>query len=389
MHPVSDHESIDLNCSKSIQIRSLIAGFLYHGKIEDVSSEDSSDAHVVHDALVRIRHATLLPSPSPVAISAEDCGAAYRFLAAVLSIMPGKWILTGQKRLLNRPIQSLIDVLIQTGAHIVSCPQGWLIEGRPLHARKLSVDCSQSSQFASALLLIGPKIGLEELDISPTPTPSQAYIDMTRQVLSAVCAEKPVPAEGDWSTAAFWYAYLALSRSINSLQLNLLKMDSVQGDCIIARWMEDWGLVRSIQKSNGIVIERLGAASVPDIELDMHDHPDLVPVLVALAAAYPFRLTMHNVGTLNLKESRRLDHLADAIGTLCECQVIGDKLLYINGMNRFLVKNFSPLFEVHNDHRLVMAYQLLRLQFGIRISEMAPVAKSYPAFLKYFCEEHT
>ena len=250
MFRVLNHDTIRLNSSKSLLIRALVARFLYHGVLPDLTPGDSEDVRVVHRCLQTLSEPR--SHSHPVTVDVRDCGAAYRFLMAVLSVTEGEWLLTGTPRLLERPVEPLVYALAAAGAELNRSAAGWHIKGKPLHAESITVDCTLSSQFASALLLIGPKIGLKELTVLPDNPPSEPYIDMTRRVVADVLADKPFRREADWSTSAFWYAFVLLSPSVDELLLQDLRLDSIQGDNIIHLIFKELG-ISSKQKDEGVL----------------------------------------------------------------------------------------------------------------------------------------
>ena len=90
-----------------------------------------------------------------------------RFMTAYLAVTEGRHVLTGTERMKHRPIGVLVDALRQLGAHIDYVGEEGFpplrIEGRPLDGGYVEVPGDISSQFISALLMIGPvlKNGLE------------------------------------------------------------------------------------------------------------------------------------------------------------------------------------------------------------------------------------
>ena len=260
MFLVHNPDSIRLNSSKSLLIRALVARFLYHGDLPELTPGDSEDVRVVHRCLRTLSEPR--SHSLPVTIDVRDCGAAYRFLMAVLSVTEGEWLLTGTPRLLERPVEPLVHALTAAGADLYRTAAGWHITGKPLHEESLTVDCTLSSQFASALLLIGPKIGLKGLAVLPDNPPSEPYISLTRHVVSDVLAGAPFRREADWSTAAFWYAFVLLSPSVDELLLQDLHLESIQGDCFTDLIFKELG-ISSNQKDEGVLI-RKNHGFVPD-----------------------------------------------------------------------------------------------------------------------------
>ena len=382
MFRVLNHDTIRLNSSKSLLIRALVARFLYHGVLPDLTPGDSEDVRVVHRCLQTLSEPR--SHSHPVTVDVRDCGAAYRFLMAVLSVTEGEWLLTGTPRLLERPMEPLVHALTAAGAELHRTAAGWHIKGKPLHAESLTVDCTTSSQFASALLLIGPKIGLKELDISPVPTPSEPYIAMTRRVVADVIADVPFRREADWSTAAFWYAFLLLSPQMDELLLQDLRLESSQGDSVTTLIFKELG-VFSKQKDEGVLIgKNRDYLPVFNHRFNLSDHPDLAPVLAVTAAMLPYSFTLTGLGNLNRKESRRLDALAHELPPFATVEVTGGDTLRIIG--NMTEKTASSPFVVNtrSDHRLVMAFSLLSLKYNIQLSDIECAKKSYPDFENYF-----
>lgn len=378
---VENAELISLNSSKSMLIRQLILSFLYGEKLEGICANDSEDVKLVHHLLSIINQG--FKDNETVNLDVSDCGAAYRFLMAVAAVTPGRWHLTGTPRLLTRPILPLVVALQQIGADITPSASGWDITGRPLHAKRVSVDCTKSSQLGSALLLIQQRIGAEEVTILPAAPPSAPYIELTRRMADAYRKGVTVPREGDWSTAAFWYAYLLARKDLTSLTLSNLHLNSWQGDRVVAEWFRNFG-VQSEQQNGDVWIHKadIGGNTAP-LTFDLTAHPDLAPVLAATALLCGRRATLHGLASLNSKESRRLDLLSEVMGHFTKVEVSGNDTLEIF-INQEDSESETLHFDAHNDHRIVMFLTLLSTRFNLHISGCHSVKKSYPDFEKYF-----
>lgn len=386
---IVDNQEIFLNSSKSLLIRQLVLDFLYLGRGVDVESDDSEDVKVVQDCLHYFKNPLYLSGKDEVRIDVRDCGAAYRFLMAVASITPGRWLLTGTERLLARPIAPLVDALRSIGADIRPAQDGWLIAGKRLRASRVSIDCSSSSQFASALILVSKQVGLQNIEIFPSPTPSFPYIKMTEQLLENCLENKVFVREADWSTAAFWYAFLALSPDVSRLTLKDLHLHSAQGDRVVAQWMELFG-IHSSQTADGVLITKVAAS--PDargeLQFDLSSHPDLAPVLAVLAATMPCRMRLHGLENLNSKESRRLDVLVKELAPFADLHVVAGSELSICGKD--IATGHSPYhLDCHDDHRMIMAFSLISLKYNTLCKHSSSVGKSYPYFEKYYESAHS
>lgn len=387
-------KKVQLPVSKSLYIRKLIYDFLKYHRLDDIEAGFPEDVRIVHDSLFRIQKAETGQNPTGEAvwIDVRDCGAAYRFLMAVLAVTPGQWLLTGTPRLLQRPIDELVQVLRSIGAEIQWCSRRdainrvsvnenggcWQIHGKPLHADELTIDCTRSGQFASALWLISKKIGLKKLHVLPENPSSAAYIAMTKSIVESK-ADLDAKRMGDWSAAVYWYARLLLegqrcgvqsSHSSSdtascdapaSYKLLHLDLQSLQSDAIIAQWFSQWGIV-SRQEEDGVVIEfkeffdcqkntitsgnendsqneesKLDKTDfqVDVIELDMSQNLDLVPVLACMACLWPKKMIFNGVSNLKYKESNRLQIIQEQLSSFAKIEIksyngIPDNQLVIN-----------------------------------------------------------
>ncbi|MBR4537129.1 MAG: hypothetical protein IKO62_10855 [Bacteroidales bacterium] len=365
----------------------------YH-RLDDIEAGSPEDVRIVHDSLFRIQKAETEQNQDGkvVRIDVRDCGAAYRFLMAVLAVTPGQWLLTGTPRLLQRPIDELVHVLRSIGAEIQWCSRRdainrvsvnenggcWQIHGKPLHADELTIDCTRSGQFASALWLISEKIGLKKLHVLPENPSSAAYIAMTKSIVESK-ADLDAKRMGDWSAAVYWYARLLLegqrcgvqsSQSSSdtvscdapaSYKLLHLDLQSLQSDANIAQWFSQWGIV-SRQEEDGVVIEfkeffdcqkntitsgnendfqneesKLDKteSQVDVIELDMSQNLDLVPVLACMACLWPKKMIFNGVSNLKYKESNRLQIIQEQLSSFAIIEIksyngIPDNQLVIN-----------------------------------------------------------
>ena len=382
-------EKIVLPVCKSLYIRKLICDFLKRRLLDKVDDGFPVDVRIVRDCLARIAEVESGQNPAdkPVCIDVRDCGAAYRFLMAVLAITPGQWLLTGTERLLHRPIEELVEALRSIGADVQYCPRRdeaypvstdmeyvgfWQIHGKTLHASEMTIDCTRSGQFATALLLIADKIGLQELHVQPEKPSSVAYIAMTKAVIKGEADLTPQRL-GDWSAAVYWYANLLLSQQqkngkwelaadadvmspagaksfvcseLRNIEKNvdvpssykLMRMDlaSIQSDAVLARWFSEWG-VESRQEEDGVVIsynERF-IKQQEVVELDMSQNVDLVPVLACMACLWPKKMIFNGVANLRYKESDRLKVIQEQLSAFAEIKLntfngIVDNQLVVN-----------------------------------------------------------
>lgn len=376
-------KEITLPRSKSLVIRYMILEFLYSDHIMDYRDDDAEDVKTVYNALQTIQKSGGSKT-APILVDIKDCGAAFRFLMATLSITEGNWMLTGTERLLQRPIEPLVFALRRIGASIEYTEQGWHIIGElGITATSMVIDCTVSSQFATALWLISQKIGSPAIHTTPTHFSSESYLEITKQVWGNYFLDGvPNRIEADWSAAAYWYAYILLNPG-TSIIMKGLEYPSIQQDSIIATWFSEWG-VETIQTEQGIQISNRGIQEIPNQKIDLSNHLDLAPVLCSLATLYPFQLTITGISNLKYKESERGNYLVEILSqfTSIEHQLEeaekGENNITIFRREKPL-PHFIP-FDSNYDHRMVMAFQLFASKAQIEIKNKDAITKSYPHF---------
>ena len=334
--------------------------------------------HVIPNRKVSVS----MPKNAPKEIDIADCGTAARFLTTFLACTEGDWLLTGSERMKQRPIKPLVDVLLQLGAEIRYVKKnGFLplrIVGKPIRGGKVQVDTTQSSQFASSLLLAAPtwSQGLE-LDLVGNPS-SMPYLDMTLAMMRQFGAEvlcngktiivksKPYQPDSfsvsaDWTAASYWYEMAAFSEDCKIILRGLSIGSTItQGDAIIADWMQLFG-VKTEPIENGILLTKTPFEK-KQLCFDFTNHPDLYPTIAATCAGLGMEAEFQGIESLRFKESDRVEAMRTELAKI----------------------RHRPLrFCSHNDHRIVMALAPLSLLLdSASFDHPEVVEKSYPNFWK-------
>lgn len=420
---------INLPASKSESNRALMIA-AYGGFNADFQNlSDSNDTKVLMEALKSLpfidsRRRTVPCGNDikgkPQTVDIADCGTAARFMATYLACHEGDWLLTGTERMKQRPIQPLAEALQFLDADIQYVEkQGFLplrIHGKALQGGKVSVDVTQSSQFASSLLLAAPMWpqGLEmELlgELSSMP-----YLDMTLAMMRHFGAEvernertvivKPKPYQpksfaisADWSAASYWYEMAALSEGceIRLRDLEGRRFDRfsdqpdlepverpafIQGDAIIAEWMQSLG-VSTIEDGNSLVLQKVPFEK-RSLHFDFSAHPDLFPTMVATCAGLQVEARFSGISNLHVKESDRVEAMRTELAKIgVELgQITNDEVVLRPATQLPYFDSSRPLpFAAHGDHRVVMSLAPLALRIGaVRFDRPQAVEKSYPQF---------
>ena len=351
--------NIELPISKSIANRLLILQAIHGDGLLAVSADMPDDVQLLHKALTTLLHSTQLYST----LNLSNCGTAMRFLTAYCAQLDGQTtILDGVERMRHRPIGQLVGALREIGAQIEYLGEEGFpplrIIGCALDKHRIvRIDNPLSTQFVSALLLIGANVQTN----STSP-----YINITREIIDQYSHKFKIHnskfiIEKDWSSAAFWYEYVALHGG--EIELPGLYRDSIQGDKVVADIFANLG-VQTQYTAEGVTIISTGVADLQGIvarsiaqrsaeeilHQDFSACPDLYPA-VALTCER-LGITLHATGTesLTIKES-------DRIRAVCE-------------------------HRVEADHRMAMALLIA----GYPVDNTDCIKKSYPQFIEQWSE---
>lgn len=381
--------TIQLPASKSISNRALIIHALSKGNDVLSNLSDCDDTRVMVKALTE----------GGEVIDILAAGTAMRFLTAYLSSTPGTHIITGTERMQQRPIQILVNALRELGASIeYTRNEGFpplRIEGAPLAGNEITLKGNVSSQYISALLMIGPilKNGLQ-LRLTGEVV-SRPYINLTLQLMKDFGASArwtsdqsisvepqpyrcvPFTVESDWSAASYWYQMAVLSSEAD-IELTGLFRHSYQGDSRGAEVFVRLG-IETEYTEEGIRLRKNGSC-VKRLDEDFVDIPDLAQTFVVTCALLdvPFRFT--GLQSLKIKETDRIEALK------AEMKKLGyvlhdedDSILYWNGER--IEPQACPVIKTYEDHRMAMAFAPAAIHYPtIQIDEPQVVSKSYPGY---------
>ncbi len=391
---------IRLDGSKSISNRVLIIRALCQDDFAIHHLSNSDDTKT----LVR------LLSSGEETLDAGAAGTTFRFLTAFLAMTTTRpRILTGSERMLQRPIGPLVDALRMLGCNISYLEKEAYpplkIEprssGQPVSA--LRIDAGMSSQFISALLLVGPLVaGGLELELTGAVV-SRPYIEMTLNIMHHFGVEvrfenntisvpeksyraKDFTVEADWSAASYYYSMMALAEG-GQLTLKGLFPESLQGDSAVAEMMMRLGVETAFAEGE-IKLTKSNDPPRPFFEQDFLPCPDLAQTLAVACAGLGVHGLFTGLETLRIKETDRITALKN------ELVKVGAML--VNIPSRFSKKapreffsiegraqlNGVPCFRTYEDHRMAMAFAPLALLGPIEIENPAVVSKSYPDFWK-------
>jgi 3-phosphoshikimate 1-carboxyvinyltransferase len=391
--------------SKSVTHRALVAAALADGRSEITAPLDADDTRctlagiAALGARVEVTRAAWIVDGSPGelpgggTLALGDSGTSMRLLVALAALGRAASTLDGSRRLRERPIHELVQALDRLGAAVQDTGGALPVRtgGRTPRGGTVRVQADRSSQFASALLLIAPRLehGLA-LTLEP-PVVSLPYVELTIAVMRdfGVSVERPTPldfvvrpgrylarsyaVEGDHSSASYFLAAAAIVGG--RVRVEGLVPASRQSDARLGAVLRAAGCEVSVGTD---WVQSRGTGTLAAFDLDLGEAPDLAPTLAVLAMFADGRSRLRNIAHLRDKESDRLETIAANVRRLgCRAQVAGDAL-EIDGQRAGL---HGALVETAADHRMAMAFAIAGLAIeGVAIDEPACVSKSNPQF---------
>jgi 3-phosphoshikimate 1-carboxyvinyltransferase len=394
--------------SKSVANRALVCAMLADGESIITGLPDGDDTAVILEVLSQTSRLQRLADDAvmvagnptgrlPGIVDAALAGTSSRFLTAVAALGESTSIIDGGEPLRSRPMQHLHHALSSLGADItplgvsghlpVSVSRGQLVGGR------VSIRGDVSSQFISALMLIGPVLpqGLS-IDIEGELV-SRSYVEMTASVMrdfgALVSVEPTVIAvsasgyasreyavEPDYSSAAFPIAAVLIRGG--SVTIPGLAKSVMQGDAEMANIARIMGAQISAVGED-VVVTRNRTFGLLPLALNMEDCSDLVPAVAVACAVASGVSVISGVGFIREKESDRLGDLASELQKAGAHVVVDADGLTITGVNELRPAEF----DTHHDHRLAMALSLVSLQSqSATILDSGVVSKSWPTFFE-------
>lgn len=369
--------------SKSYAHRALICAGLANGKSEISNISFSDDIKATIECLsalgakieiqgnsAKITGINDFTSFKGNSLFCNESGSTLRFFIPLCLLSEKATVLHGTEKLISRPLSVYEDIADKHGLMFKKKSNCVKVRGR-IKSDIFSVKGDISSQFISGLMFALPLLNNDsEINILP-PFESKPYVDMTVSILKKFgifidysglnikikgnqrYIPQNITVEGDWSNAAFLYAFRE-----NGADVNVLGVDgnSSQGDKVCLEYF------KALKEGTPV--------------LDLTDCPDLAPIMFAFAG-------LHNgamfTGTdrLRFKESDRISCMQAELAKFGIRLTTGDNSVKIDSSDFH-----APTETVygHNDHRIVMANAFLLCQTGGKFDGFEAVKKSYPDF---------
>ena len=386
------NHSLSVPTSKSYSNRLLILAALAPGPVTLSALSPSSDTQTLLHCLQKMglniqqsdRDTTIVNSfptcepSSPVTLKTGDGGTTTRFLAALAARGRQSYHFRPSGPMKNRPLRELLNALEKREVRITYGEDNSFEILGPcnLDSQEIPIDCSRTTQFASALML-----ALADTDVPVRPlnvASSRPYLDLTEQLLtefSPSLSHYEIPP--DFSSLSY---PLALGMTCERVVIeNCHELDSSQADHVIipiAHEMNahiDW-------TEQGLVASK--SAPLSPIGRNVSDCPDLVPTLAFLASYAEGTSQLTGLEILRHKESDRICEILNILKLFCVPHT------FCAQKNELTITGPAPLapfnsYNAPDDHRMIMtAYLFMRKNSGGLLSNTHQVAKSFPNFFE-------
>lgn len=405
-HPLN--ATVNVPGSKSITNRALLVASLADGETNLTNALFSDDSLYFASALRTLGFDVQLNKDDSVisvkgrcgeipakqaALLVGNAGTAARFLTAFLTLGNGDYLLDGDARMRERPIEDLVSALSQLGAKLAAsagCPPVRITaSGLPGGQATLTGDIS--SQFLSAILMVAPYAAQPVLIELSTRLNSRPYVDLTLAVMRdfGIGVERDgyerftikagryhgrasYAIEPDASAASYFFAAAAICDG--SVRVRGLTRLSAQGDIGFTDVLQEMGCAVSDGKDH---MEATGCSPLRGIDVDLSDRPDTAQTLAALAPFASTATRIRGIASARRKETDRVH------ATCTELARLGVRVEeHADGMTIHPCQTLRPAaVQTYNDHRMAMAFSLIGLRVpGVSIENPSCVSKTFPGY---------
>lgn len=384
----------DVECpsSKSYSNRALILAALEPNDVTIENLADCDDTRHLVSALrelglklvdergsfvVKGRVEDILETPRG-AIHLGEGGTTIRFFIALVATMSVPVEIEVHPDFLKRPIQEYLDLLRGLGAKIELDGNKLSVQGPIRQGERIEVECSRTTQFASALELISKSSKLNVVPVNISA--SKSYLDMTKAVMDEFSKGLTYKVPVDYSSLGYFAAYACLSEKVTIRNAN--SKDHFQADSKVLDIIKEMG-ARFEFNHQGLSVWPISEFN--EVNVDGSECLDLVPTLMFLMAYSGKKHCIKNIKNLRFKECDRLEEMLRIM------ELFGIDYSYDECKDELEITGSSPSkrpfgrIEVARDHRMVMvAAMFLKINGGGEIAPADAVEKSFPTFFNYF-----
>ncbi len=336
---------------------------------------------------------------TPIAeqLNVGESGVGMNFLSSVSCLSQNPVILTGAKRITERPIGQVVDGLRQLGCSIEYLSEEGFppirIAGGGIGGGQVNMQGSKTSQYFSSIVITSP-YSKEPVTINCLDEMTEKpYLDISLGIMEQFGIKakndnykimtvpqgkyqgQTINIEGDYSSASFFFLAAAICQS--KITVTNLSKDTRQGDSEFVELMKKMGC----EVEQGSRCITVSGRPLKAIEHDMSDIPDLVPPMAVACAFADGVSRLTDIGHLRHKECDRLGVMVSELAKMGVKARCDEDSLSIEGTKDAHGARIDP----HNDHRIAMSFAVAGLVTGDQqIENPGCVAKSFPDFWERF-----
>lgn len=413
LQPVSKISGeVTLPGSKSLTNRALLLAALAEGETRIVNLLSSADTgHMITalrqlgveitdetDSATVVGNGGLFPTPENGSFFLGNAGTAIRPLTAMLSLIPGQFIVDGDQYMRERPIAHLGDALKQLGASIeYTNKEGFppiVVDGGHIEGGSVDIAGRISSQYLTALLLSLPLAENDSTINVIGEQVSKPYLDITLGIMKdfGVTVQNnqhqqfQIPGkqryispgeylvEGDASSASYFFAAAAIKGEVT---VRGLGQHSVQGDIQFLDTIEQMGA--SVERHDQHIVVRQG--ELQGVDVDLNHIPDAAMTIAVMALFAKGTTRIRNVYNWRVKETDRMTAIETELRKLGAKVVTTDDSITIEPPEEIT----RAEIDTYGDHRIAMGFSLAALgDTPITINDPDCTSKTYPNYFEEF-----
>ncbi|MCT4354096.1 3-phosphoshikimate 1-carboxyvinyltransferase [Streptomyces sp. Je 1-79] len=337
------------------------------------------------------------PAVDTADVYCRDGATTARFLPTLAAAGHGTFRFDASPQMRRRPLGPLTTALRTLGVDLRheenEGHHPLTVHAAGIKGGALTLDAGQSSQYLTALLMLGP-LTAEGLTITVTDLVSEPYVEITLAMMRAFGAQvtqegrtytvaptgyRPTryAVEPDASTSSYFFAAAALEPG-RSVTVPGLGSGALQGDLGFVDVLRRMGADVEITDTATTV---RGTGTLRGLTVNMRDISDTMPTLAALAPFADGPVRIEDVANTRVKECDRLDACAENLLRL--------GITVATGPDWIEIRPGTPAGPVeiatHGDHRIVMSFAVTALRTpGITFDDPGCVRKTFPDFHHVF-----
>ncbi|MCX5261358.1 3-phosphoshikimate 1-carboxyvinyltransferase [Streptomyces canus] len=406
-------QTLSLPGSKSITARALFLAAAADGVTTLVRPLRSDDTEGFAEGLVRLGYRVGRtpdawqvdgrpqgPAVAEADVYCRDGATTARFLPTLAAAGHGTYRFDASPQMRRRPLLPLSRALRDLGVDLrheeAEGHHPLTVRAAGVEGGEVTLDAGQSSQYLTALLLLGP-LTRRGLRIRVTDLVSAPYVEITLAMMRAFGVEVAregdvfvVPPGGyrattyaiepDASTASYFFAAAAVTPGA-AVTVPGLGTGALQGDLGFVDVLRRMGAEVSVGAAATTV---RGTGELRGLTVNMRDISDTMPTLAAIAPFASAPVRIEDVANTRVKECDRLEACAENLRRLGVRVSTGSDWIEIHPG---AAPSADTRITTYGDHRIVMSFAVTGLRVpGISFDDPGCVRKTFPGFHEAFAE---